>query len=251
MDSIIIKIIDSFKIPGIIVAIVYFACQQKFISIIQASDIEKIFFTHEKKQVYKVYNWMALYLITLVVELVMSFTIWYLLQKYDLISFFALSVISNLFFIVITCVSIILFFTKKRRKIKSFIETINKNEKNLTVILVIYYVFIILSVAGLIASGANSVTNSDKEFVILLNTVLITLFLPTYMRSLFSPWIYKGVTIFSFVENEDTWYVLKLIRENEFLVGDSFIEEKCKKLKFICYEELRKKIILINKINEN
>ncbi len=59
MDGLILKIVESLGIPGIIVTLLY--ALPKFVRIIRSSEIERLFFSHEKKFVYRVYLWIGLY----------------------------------------------------------------------------------------------------------------------------------------------------------------------------------------------
>lgn len=248
MDNFIIKLIDLFKLPGLIVAILYFVWQQKFISIIKSSDTEKLFFTHEKKQVYMAFNWICLFLITFTLVTTMTFTLLFLIPKYKFITITLTKVVINLLFFSIALISIILYFFRKHNNAISILSRINGNERKLTVIFTFYYIITILTVAYTVSTGVQTSFENNKELIVIENVGIICLFLPGFLKSLISPWIYKERTLFRFNQDGDVWFILKILKENEFLVGDKCEEIDCKKIKFIGYEELKKKDILIDKI---
>lgn len=248
MENFIIKLIEIFKVPGIIIAILYFVWQQKFISIIKSSDTEKLFFTHEKKQVYNTFNWIVLYLITFVFVAIAAFAILFLIPKYKFITFAITKLVINLLLLCSLLISIVLYYIRKHKEELSFLKKINENEGAFTIIFSFYYTIIILYVAYTISTGTQILYKSNKELVIVLSIGISCFLLPGILKSLISPWIYKERAIFSFNQDGDVWFILKLIKDNEFLVGDNSDEVACKKIRFISYEEIKKKDILIDKI---
>ena len=248
MENIVIKMIDTYGVPGIIIAILYFVWQQKFISIIKSSDIEKLFFTHEKKQVYNTFNWIDLYLITLVFLTIAAFTILFLIPKYKFITILQTKVVINLLFIFTILISIALFIIRKRKKELAILKSLNENDSKFTILFAVYYTVTIIYVAYTVSTGVQALIGNNKELTIIINIGVICLFLPGILKSLLSPWILRERNSFSFNQDGDVWFILKVLKDNEFLVGDKSEEVECRKVKFISYEEIKKKDILIEKI---
>ena len=248
MENIVIKAIETYGVPGIIIAILYFIWKQEFISIIKSSDTERLFFTHEKKQVYRAFNWIALFLITFVLVAIVAFLILPLIPKYKFITILQTKVVINLLFIFSILISIVLFFIRKRKKELAILKSLNENDSKFTLIFAVYYTITIIYVAYTVSTGVKALIGNNKELTIIMNIGIICLFLPGFLKSLISPWILRERIIFSFNQDGDVWIIQKILNDNEFLIGDICEEVDCKKVKFISYEEIKKKDILIEKI---
>ena len=57
--------------------------------------------------------------------------------------------------------------------------------------------------------------------------------------------------MFTFQLDERLWYIVKLVKDDEFLVGDNPKEEECNEIMFLSYVNLKERIIKIDKINNN
>ncbi|MDP4094282.1 MAG: hypothetical protein Q8920_13080 [Bacillota bacterium] len=247
MENLIIKLFDSATIPAIIATSLYLIWHSKLISIIKSSDIEKIFFTHEKRQIYRAFNWLMLFLITFIFLIFTSFIMWSLLSKYKFISQSLLNILVNVISLIIVLLSFIIFLRRKKNKMSTFLEKLNSSENKVTIIFACYYIILILIFGCSIAVGAQR-TDKDKEFFILFCSITMSIFIPVISKALLTPWLFKEKTIFNINENNELWYIIKPIKDNDFLIGDSYEENKCLKIKFIGYDELKKKEIIINKI---
>lgn len=248
MGDIILKYADKLKIPGVVIAIFYFAWSQKFISIIRASDVERLFFSHEKRLVYRAFNWIILFLITFTLMAIMSFAIWFCIPKYKFISSKIARTIANVLFVGIFLASVVLKIIRRRERITAFFGWINAKEQRLSVVFYFYYIIIVLSSAHIITIGVHNMNKSNKELMAVVNVGVASLLLMFFLKSLL--WMYKERTVFSFIDNGDVWYIIKLVRDNEFIVGDKYEEEECKKIKFVSCEEVKQHEIIIEKIKD-
>lgn len=101
------------------------------------------------------------------------------------------------------------------------------------------------------AVGVYSLKDMDSDtqkISIILCAALIALLLPDLLKTAISPWSYKEKTMFSFIENEIRWYIIKSVKDNDFLIGDSYKEDDCKTIRFISYDDIKKKEISIIKL---
>lgn len=249
MDNLVIKLIDSIKIPGIIITVIYFVYQLKFFSIIKSSSIERLFFTHEKNMVYRAFNWVMLFLTLLILLEVISFAIWFLIPKNKFILLPCTKIIFDILFILIFIIPLVFCLIRKHKKVSTYLEGSNINNK-LSIAFTTYFTVAIFTLPYTVTTavyGLGSMNKIEKEISIALSVVVISLFLPAFLKMAIFPWIYKEKIVFSFNDNGDLWYIIKPLKENDFLVGDNYKEEECQKIRFISYDDIKKQEISIRK----
>lgn len=241
MEIIVTKFIESLGVPGIILAVIYLIWQKKIISIIMASDIERKFFTHEKWSIYKLFNSIGLFLLTFLLFIFISE--WVVNKK----TYFNIPIVihSAYMIVIIFAVSSFIMHVFKDKNTALLIKQfLSKNESSITITIGIFYTMLIGCFVYIVISSIyskNLVENKDN--VILVNSFLISLLTPGLITKLIKAWLNLGDNYFYYLEGDKKWYILKSY-DNEVLVGDNPIEEKCEKLRFVELSELKKNEII-------
>ena len=151
----------------------------------------------------------------------------------------------------IAITSILGYLLKKRKIVRSMKEMINKNNFNVGIVLLIIFISFILLFSYLICTDyIQRISKADKETTIIVNSFRISIFMPKMLRIMVYPWIHKITTFYYLKDNNEIWYLLKPINGSEFLVGDHFLENECQKLKFVNFDDIKKKEIFFNTVKD-
>lgn len=245
MDTIIIKLIESAGIPGIVLAVlIYIIWQQRIISIVKASDIERLFFTHERKFVYRLINRIGIFLLTFMLIAFISF---YLVNKSEILNNQLIISIANVFAFIICVCTFFMHILKSKEWVISIKKFLSRDITSKIVVAFFYFGLISYFICMLITFNYPSNQVTDINLIILVNSFVISLIFPSIIVLLMRIWLTFELTYFYFKEGDKNWYLLKPY-EKEILAGDKPTEEECSIFRFIDSSELKKNDILIKKL---
>lgn len=246
MDGLILKIVESLGIPGIIVTLLY--ALPKLVRIIRSSEIERLFFSHEKKFIYRVYLWIGLYFaISILMTSLSILNITYFF-KFDF--FIVTKLILYYIYVVVFVASIALFIFKSSKLAQWLLSKVNKNKLRSDVIfalLILFSIFIFSYICSdAIYNSTNPTVQKNQTLSIIVDSLFLSIFIPSIIIKIARQWIYSEGNVFSYKDDADVvWYLIKPLDKDNFIVGDNWDEDKCTKIRFASFDEIKTEVIMI------
>lgn len=244
MDTIVTNLISSLGIPGAVFAIVYIIIQQKIISVLKASDIERMFFTHEKRFLYRLSYWLGVFIWTFLLFIIISALVF---NKKEYFNINFINIVINAFVSSIIIATLILYIFSNNKIVIAIKEYISKNVLLFNIICFIFYASYIISMIYILISYIylNNL-EVNKEIIIVVNSFVLSIMAPGIFKTLIRIWLISKENFYYFIEDGREWYIIKP-HEKEVLIGDIPDEEKCKVFKFINSNEIKMREIYVKK----
>lgn len=238
LENIVIQFFSSIGIPGIILAIVYYIFNKQFISLIRSTEFDKLFYTQEKKFILRAWNWVVIIIFTLVLQL-FSFEILYI-NKITVNNTFV-QFVSLLLLLIIIFTFIIKMFMKRKiiQKLKVYI---NDNKIVDALIAISYIGFIIMTA---IAGYQYTVEYKGKDAytAAAVFMIIFSVIIPLFERTCVELWVFENKVNYFVSHDNKNWYLIRPFNSNDFLLGDSKDEYKCKERMIVSAEFLKCKVI--------
>jgi hypothetical protein len=244
LENIIIKLIENNLGLGVVIALLYFLWGQSVISTINSSEIERLFFTHEKKLIYRISNYLGTFLIIFVLMSTLSIVSLNLIKEFKSLLSIYVRIMFNLLFFMPAILSFLFYILTtwiKVNKLLNWRKKVNNRTITASIITAAYFLSIIISTSFLCARSVYLNFSQNQGGIVIVGAFINSILIPKIIICFIRPYLNKIKVWYSFKDDMDSWYIIKPLKNNEFVIGDSPLEDECSKLKFISYEELKKK----------
>ena len=238
MENIISQLINAGGIPGGIAVIIFITFNKKLISIISATDFDKIFLSKEKKFILRAWNWIKIILFTLMLQLFcfgLFSTNKFVISK-------TLETILNFLF------ALPLFVACGLYTFKESVIAIKLKKKLNTgfigdIVMVVYYLGFIFVSDFSIYKYFNSNKTTNIYFTVVAGMLLCSILIPKSVVFIIKSWLNRQKVCYVISYNDTDWYLIKPLGDNEYMLGDNESEEKCEKFRVIKCDVLKEKEI--------
>ncbi len=151
---------------------------------------------------------------------------------------------------VISVVSIAIFIFKSSKCAQWLLSKVNKNKLRSDIIFALFILFSIFVFSYIcsdaIYTSTNSTVQKNQTLSIIVDSFFLSIFIPVIIMKIARQWIYSERNVFSYKDDADVvWYLIKPLDKENFIVGDSWDEDKCTKIRFASFEEIKAEVILI------
>lgn len=237
MEDTIIKLLSQLPIPAAIISVLVLAVQLKPVTFLTSHEIERKIYTKEMRLLYSVIH----YILRTFFLAMLTFSIGELFSKYPhlyneitLTIIITLSILGHLFLSLVNAEDIkIIHFSDMKKRI-------------FVLIWILIIVICTISFPGYwIGSEIMSqITNMNGHIVESYMASFIVFFIFAMLLNIFftnlSIFLDSPEKKFIFIEDEqkNKWFLLHALNKTEFLLGDNYIQDICKKIKIMKKEDL-------------
>lgn len=250
MESIIIKMAELPNIPAIafVILLIYAISKSSLFSIIKASNAERLFFSHEKKIIFKLYNVIIALIITLFFMSFLTFLLFEFHQNkfisenmYNIID-----ILIDVLFVLSIGITAFVGCRRKYKHVSIFNKRIVGNETLSDIIFYMNFIISVLTLSNWSASNAMKIKENQFEYLIM--SIVVSSVIFVILLVIISKEYISNPKFYYLTSDSLKWYIIKPLDKDTYLLGNNQIEECCTKIKIISKEILLNKEINIDTV---